>query len=162
MQRTGSRPTGSWGAPMAEGTPVTVTVTSIRNETPPIRSFFFDQPFVVLARPVRDGLGAGRGRGPDGPLVRRTASRSRTSATRPRPSSRSHPATDSGSADRSATALPEARKSSPSPAVSGRPRSSRSPKADCVMTMLLGARTETELLFCRPARRVHRCPDRHR
>ena len=31
---------------MADGTPVTVTITRIKNETPNIRSFFFDQPFV--------------------------------------------------------------------------------------------------------------------
>ncbi len=31
---------------MADGTPVTVTITRVRIETPNIRTFFFDQPFV--------------------------------------------------------------------------------------------------------------------
>jgi dihydroorotate dehydrogenase electron transfer subunit len=46
MQKAGLPLTRSWGVPMTEGTPVTVTITRIKQETQNIRSFFFDQPFV--------------------------------------------------------------------------------------------------------------------
>lgn len=45
MRRTGLQQMRSWGARMADGTPVTVTITRIRQETPNIRTLFFDREF---------------------------------------------------------------------------------------------------------------------
>lgn len=46
MQRTGSRRRRSWGAPMTDGLPLPVTITRIRNETKHIRTFFFDAEII--------------------------------------------------------------------------------------------------------------------
>src|SRR5271157_3099363 len=46
MQMTGSVLRISWGAPMADGIPMTVTIKRIKNETPNILTFFFEPPFV--------------------------------------------------------------------------------------------------------------------
>ena len=45
MQKTGSVVLISWGAPMAEGLPVTVTLLRVKKETPNIRTFIFDKPY---------------------------------------------------------------------------------------------------------------------
>ena len=45
MQRTGSVPERSWGAPMDEGIPETVAIIRVKKETPQIRTFFFDKTF---------------------------------------------------------------------------------------------------------------------
>ncbi len=45
MQKTGSNLPGSWGAPMAEGLPVPVSILRIKKETPLIRTFVFDTSF---------------------------------------------------------------------------------------------------------------------
>jgi dihydroorotate dehydrogenase electron transfer subunit len=37
--------TGSWGVPMPEGLPVPVTIEQVKQETPSVRTFFFDTPF---------------------------------------------------------------------------------------------------------------------
>lgn len=37
--------TGSWGVPMPEGLPVPVTIVRIKQETPSVRTFFFDTSF---------------------------------------------------------------------------------------------------------------------
>ena len=42
MQKTGSVRRRLWGVPMAEGIPLTVTITRIKKETPNIRTFFFE------------------------------------------------------------------------------------------------------------------------
>lgn len=146
MQRTGSRPAGSWGAPMAEGTPVTVKVTSIRNETPQIRSFFFDPPFVfspgqfvMVWVPGVDEV----------PMALSSAN--------------SITVQNVGDATAALFSLePGAQFGIRGPFGNGFTRGEKvlaiaggvgaAPllplaKADCVMTMLLGARTETELLF---------------
>lgn len=48
MQRTASRPVRSWGVPMDEMLPVTVSVVRIKRETPSIRTFVFDKPFTFV------------------------------------------------------------------------------------------------------------------
>ncbi len=45
MQRTASEPKRSWGAPMPDALPVPVTVLRIKKETPNIRTFIFDKAF---------------------------------------------------------------------------------------------------------------------
>ena len=146
MQRTGSRPAGSWGAPMTEGTPVTVTVTRIKNETQQIRSFFFDPPFAfspgqfvmvwvpgvdevpmalssassITVQNVGDATAALFSLAPGGLLgIRGPFGNGFT---------RGEKVLAIAGGVGAAPLLPLA-------------------KADCVMTMLLGARTETELLF---------------
>ena len=37
--------TGSWGAPMPEGLPVPVNIVRVKQETPTVRTFFFDRSF---------------------------------------------------------------------------------------------------------------------
>src|SRR5512138_1745845 len=48
MQRTALRRKRSWGVPMDSGLPAGVTVVRIKQETPSIRTFFFDRqiPFI--------------------------------------------------------------------------------------------------------------------
>jgi dihydroorotate dehydrogenase electron transfer subunit len=146
MQRTGSTRTGSWGAPMTEGTPVTVKVTSIRNETPQIRSFFFEPPFdfspgqfVMVWVPGVDEV----------PMALSSAN--------------SITVQNVGDATAALFSLaPGAQFGIRGPFGNGFTKGEKvlaiaggvgaAPllplaKADCVMTMLLGARTETELLF---------------
>lgn len=45
METTVFRQKISWGAPMADALPVTVTITDIRRETPTIKTFLFDHEF---------------------------------------------------------------------------------------------------------------------
>ena len=45
MQKTGLLRTRSWGVPMPEGLPVPVTIVQVKQETPSVRTFFFDTSF---------------------------------------------------------------------------------------------------------------------
>lgn len=45
MKRTASLPNKLWGVPMTDGLPLPVTITHVTEETPHVRSFFFDTEF---------------------------------------------------------------------------------------------------------------------
>ena len=146
MQMTGSPRRRSWGVRMTEGTPVTVTITLIKNETQNIRSFFFEPSlvfspgqFVMVWVPGVDEI----------PM----ALSSQNSIT----------VQNVGDATAALFALaPGDRLGIRGPFGNGFFKGEKvlaiaggvgaAPllplaKADCVMTLLLGARTEAELLF---------------
>ena len=144
MQRTGSVLRISWGVHMSDGMPLTVTLTRIKKETPNIQTFFFEPPitfnpgqFVMVWVPGVDEI----------PMALSSATSITVQvvgdATVRYPV---WPGGTSGSADRLATGLPKGRKCCCCRGVGAAPLLPLA-KADCVMTLLLGARTETELLF---------------
>lgn len=136
----------SWGAPMAEGIPLTVTITRIKKETPNIRTFFFEPPiafnpgqFVMVWVPGVDEI----------PM----ALSSVNSITVQVVGDATAALAGMSPGDRLGIRGPYGNgftKGEKVLAIAGgvgaAPLLSLA-KADCVMTLLLGARTETELLF---------------
>lgn len=146
MQRTGLIRKRSWGAPMPEGLPVPVTIVRVKEETPSVRTFFFDRSFPfspgqfvmvwvpgideipmalssensITVQNVGDATAALFGTGEGGKIGIRGPFGNGFS--------RAEKVLAIAGGVGAAPLLPLAR-------------------ADCVMTLLLGAKTESELLF---------------
>jgi len=141
-----SAPMRSWGAPMAEGLPATVTIQRVKQETPSVRTFWFDIPFpsvpgqfVMVWVPGTDEI----------PM----ALSSENSITVQKVGDATSALFDIGEGGKIGirgpfgNGFPKGEKYLAIAGGVGAAPLLPLARADCVMTMLLGARTENELLF---------------
>jgi dihydroorotate dehydrogenase electron transfer subunit len=146
MQRTGSTRTKLWGAPMPDGLPVPVTIARVKQETPSVRTFFFDTTFpaapgqfVMVWVPGTDEI----------PM----ALSSENSITVQKVGDATAALFELGEGGKIGIRGPFGNGFSKAEKVlaiaGGVGAAPLLPlaRSDCVMTMLLGARTESELLF---------------
>lgn len=146
MQKAGFPLRRSWGAPMADGLPRPVTITRIRKETPNIRTFFFDSE--IIFAPGQFGMVWVPGvdeipmalSSPNSITVQKVGDA--TTALFEKNTGEQigirGPFGNGFSKGEKVLAIAGGVGAAPLLPLA---------KADCVMTMLLGARTETELLF---------------